>query len=94
MGICKNCVHFKKETIAFPELDLTYDTWINFANPEIEGAPAYDIATCDNPETDNTLIERDASTKYFFQTSKYTDTFGETTVAGENDTCPNFTPIP
>lgn len=94
MGICKNCIHFKKETVAFPELDTTYDTWINFANPAIEGAPAYDIAQCDNELTDNTTIKRDVTTQFFFDDSKYTNTFGDTTVAGENDTCPNFEPIP
>ena len=94
MGICKNCKHFKKETIPFTELDRTYNTWINFANPEIEGAPAYDIAQCDNEATTNDDILRNESTAYFFDDTKYTNTFGNTTVAGENDSCPNFEPIP
>jgi hypothetical protein len=94
MGICKNCIHFKKETVAFPELDTTYDTWINFANPAIEGAPAYDIAQCDNSKTKPKDISRHESTAYFFNDKKYTDTFNGMTVAGENDSCPNFEPIP
>lgn len=94
MGICKNCKHFKKESVTFSDLDATYNTWINFANPAIVDAPKYDIAQCDNNLTKPKDISRHESTAYFFADKKYTDTFNGLTVAGENDSCPNFEPIP
>jgi hypothetical protein len=92
MPKCSECQHFIKQTIEITGVPGNFKTWINFEDPANPGSGFYDIAVCDHGSTTNGDITRDNSTLFFFS-PPYNTIFDEQTVAGENDSCPNFTAI-
>ena len=96
MALCKNCIHFKKESIELGLPNDPFNTWINYAGTIVENPSetAYDFAPCANPLTTIEIVVRAAATDWFFNNENYTNTFLDTLVVGQEDDCPNFEAIP
>ena len=92
MALCKNCIHFVKETIEIEPSGTIQNTWINYAGT-IEENPtevAYDFSPCKNPLTNIEIVVRAAATDWFFDNESYTNLFIGTLVVSQEDNCPNF----